>query len=762
MKTGLGLFSIRLSSSAIVRGFCSRFCGAVVGGFALLFVGLVALGTALQAQSRAGAAAHAYSGDFSDLADSDLTTLPEMTVSDSRTALDEAAAALAGGQVARGARLGLLGTTDVMDTPFSVTSYTDEAIRNMQAQSMADLLAADPSVRSTTGRAHLGETIRIRGFTVGAGDYAFNGMFGVAPSGRVFLEAVERSEVIKGPSAALFGMSPGGSVGGVVNLVPKRAHNEPITRLNVGLRQDSVLSTHADIGRRFGQGGMFGVRVNTLYLDGDTAVNDQSIRRKVGSIGADFRGQKLGISLDLLHTHEDVNNATRPFSVAPGLTGVPPAPSGKNAYPGSGEFETENNTALVKVEYEISEALSIYAGYGEHVYKVDGALIYPTMQTVDGDYTWVYRQWKQQNDRDSLEAGLRGAFEHPGIRHRYGFSASRLHNDQGTFVPNRGSGSSNLWNPVPPPTLDRLPDPINPGSEQELTSFAVADQMEFFQGGVLLTFGLRRQEVDTLSLTSTNPLTRHYNKKATSPVVGLVYKPVNWVSFYASYVEGLSTGGAAPNDPVYVNANEQLAPYVSEQYEFGAKVAIGGNWIATAAAYELTRPTAGAIFLPGPIPPGEPDRVYGVYGDQRARGAELSVAGQVTESVRLLGGVTFIDAKIHKSTTPALLGNRLTGASKFQGNLGADWDVPFVEGLSLSARFIYTGSAYANEANTLLIPSWERIDVGARYTFADRRGTRYTLRLNVDNLADEQYWTSSYTLSLAQPRSWALSLEMSF
>jgi len=715
-----------------------------------------------RAQAQPTAAARAYSGDFSDLADSDLTTLPELTVRDSRTALDEAAAALAGGQVARGARLGLLGTTDVMDTPFSVTSYTDEAIRDMQAQSMADLLAADPSVRPTTGRAHLGETVRIRGFTVGAGDYAFNGMFGVAPSGRVFLEAVERSEVIKGPSAALFGMSPGGSVGGVVNLVPKRAHNEPITRLNFGLRQDSSLSTHADIGRRFGEGGMFGVRVNALYLDGDTAVNDQSVRRKVGSIGADFRGEKLGVSLDLLHTHEDVNNATRPFGVGSGLTGVPSAPSGKTAYPGAGEFETENNTALLKVEYEISEAISVYAGYGEHVYKVDGALVYPTMQTAAGDYTWIYRQWKQQNDRDSLEAGLRGAFEHPGAKHRYGVSASRLHNDQGTFVPTRANGSSNIWNPVPPPKLERLPNPITPGSEQELTSFAVADQVEILDGSVLLTLGVRRQEVDTLSLTSTNPLTRHYNKKKTSPVAGVVYKPANWASLYVSYVEGLSTGGSAPNDPNYVNANEQLAPYVSEQYEVGAKVLLGGNWMATVAAYELTRPTAGAMFLPGPIPPGQPDRVYGVYGDQRARGAELSVAGQVTDSVRLLGGVTLIDAKIHKSTNPAVLGNRLSGTSKFQANVGGDWDVPFLAGLSLSARYIYTGSAYANEANTLRIPSWDRVDLGARYTFADRRGTRYTLRLNVDNVTDEHYWTNSYTLSLGQPRSWALSLEMDF
>jgi len=756
MKTRLGLFS----DLCDVRGLLVRFFVAPASALALLLAGLVAASFPAQAQSRA--AARAYSGDFSDLADSDFTTLPEMTVSDSRTALDEAAAALGGGQVARGARMGLLGTTDVMDTPFSVTSYTDEAIRDMQAQSMADLLAADPSVRATGGRAWMSESMSIRGFSVGAADTAFNGMFGVAPAGRVFLESVERSEVIKGPSAALFGMSPGGSIGGVVNLVPKRAHNEPITRLNIGLRQDSVRSTHADIGRRFGPGGAFGLRTNAVYLAGDTAMYDQSMHRRAGAIGADFRGQKLSVSLDLLWSHEDVNNATRPFNVGSALKVIPPAPSGRNAYPGSGEFETENGSGLLKAEYEINSDLSVYAGYGQHVYTTDGALIYPTMETTDGDYTWVYRQWKQRDDRESMEAGLRGAFEHPGVKHRYGFSVSFLHRDSGTFVPNRGSGRSNIWNPVAPPKLPRLPNRITPGSELELTSFALADQVEVFNGQLLLTLGVRRQEVDSLSLTSTNPLTRHYNKKATSPVFGLVYKPVHWASLYVSYVEGLSTGGTAPNDPVYINANEQLAPYVSEQYEAGAKFSLGGNWMATVAAYELTRPTAGAQFLPGPIPPGEPDRIYGIYGDQRARGIEINVSGQVVEGLRLLGGVALAEPKIHKSPNPDVVGKRLTGTAKVNANFGADWDVPFIAGLALSARFIYTDSAYADEANQVVLPSWRRVDAGARYRFQDSRGIAYTLRLNIDNLSDARYWNQSARFSLAQPRAWALSLETSF
>ena len=54
----------------------------------------------------------------------------------------------AGGQVARGGRVGLLGTRDLMDTPFSITSYTNELIQDRQARSVGDVLQNDAGVRA--------------------------------------------------------------------------------------------------------------------------------------------------------------------------------------------------------------------------------------------------------------------------------------------------------------------------------------------------------------------------------------------------------------------------------------------------------------------------------------------------------------------------------------------------------------------------------------------------------------------------------------
>ena len=77
-----------------------------------------------------------------------------------------------------------------------------------------------------------------------------------------------------------------------------------------------------------------------------------------------------------------------------------------------------------------------------------------------------------------------------------------------------------------------------------------------------------------------------------------------------------------------------------------------------------------------------------------------------------------------------------------QLNLGAGWEVPGVQGLSLNARALYTATQYADAANTQKLPSWSRLDIGANYLmrFMDRD---VTLRARIDNVTDKNYWASA-------------------
>ena len=138
-----------------------------------------------------------------------------------------------GGMVARGARVGVLGNRDYMNTPFSINSYTEKTIEDQQAVTVGDVARNDASVRFVGQTGGILDAFFIRGLPVGegnAGEIAFDGIYGVAPNYRLFTDYIERVEVLKGPAAFLYGMSPASSIGGTVNVVPKRAGEVDITR----------------------------------------------------------------------------------------------------------------------------------------------------------------------------------------------------------------------------------------------------------------------------------------------------------------------------------------------------------------------------------------------------------------------------------------------------------------------------------------------------------------------------------------------------
>jgi iron complex outermembrane receptor protein len=96
-------------------------------------------------------------------------------------------------------------------------------------------------------------------------------------------------------------------------------------------------------------------------------------------------------------------------------------------------------------------------------------------------------------------------------------------------------------------------------------------------------------------------------------------------------------------------------------------------------------------------------------------------------------------------------------------NIGGEWDTPYLRGFTLSARVIYTSSQYLNAANTQEVPSWVRVDFGARYS-VEAAGTPITIRANLENAFDEGYWATASrgSLGMGTPRTFLLSATASF
>lgn len=250
--------------------------------------------------------------------------------------------AYAGGQVARGGRAGILGTKDNLDTPFAITSYTNELIQDQQAQSVGEVLQNDPGVRIARGFGNFQESFFIRGFLLSSDDIAYNGLYSLLPRQYIATELFERVEVLRGASAFLSGASPGGDgLGGAVNLLPKRAPNAPLSRFTAGFDGEQFTDA-VDVARRFGADKEFGVRVNAAYRDGETAVDNEQTKLGLVSVGFDWRGQSARVSADLGYQDNQLDQ-TRPNVSLGGSTFVPKAPDASTNFAQSWTYSNERD-----------------------------------------------------------------------------------------------------------------------------------------------------------------------------------------------------------------------------------------------------------------------------------------------------------------------------------------------------------------------------------------------------------------------------------
>ena len=665
----------------------------------------------------------------------------------------------AGGQVAKGARLGALGNQDVMDTPFNITSYTSELIENQQAKTIADVLNNDPSVRFTTSGSHAYENFRLRGFDVHSSELAINGLYGLAPLGHTTLEFVERVEVLKGPSALFTGMAPNGGVGGVINLVPKRAGDAPLTRVSVGYQSDSQLSTSVDAGRRFGEDNAFGVRVNGSYSDGDTALDGQSKRNEFVSAALDYRGKGLKASLDVYSSQATFKGGS-PAMYGFASTNIPdaPDPSTNILKPAYGTLK--NQAVIASAEYEFNRHLSAFGSFGTRKHDYEGWINGTHAHNVQANGNAQARTVAQRGYEDgtTTEAGLRARFSTGLLRHELVAQLSQQEREWGSLTNVTGMQATNIYNPSNL-VMASLPTGVIPKTnDATLTSLALVDTLSFLDEAVRLTLGLRQQQVEQTTFNTTTGAVSGtpYDKKALTPSVAVVVKP--WgddVSLYGSYVQGLSQGGQV-TDTLATNYGQVFAPYKTTQREVGVKWALG-SFTNTASLFEINQPT---MMSTGP----SSNPTYTDGAETRVRGLEWNTFGLVLPSVKLLGGVSYTKSKLTKTQGGVSQGNEVFGVPRWQGNLGAEWDLPWVAGLSLSGRVITTSSQYLNNANTYKIPSWSQFDAGAAYR-TSLAAKPLVLRLNVANLFDKHYWSGSFAeprATLAQGRTVTASATMDF
>lgn len=701
---------------------------------------------------RVSALALGLLASFAALADAAPSTLPSVQVQEQR----RVTADYAGGQVAAGSRVGLLGDKDFMDTPFNTVSYTESFIRDRQAKDLTDVIAAtDPTVFSNGVTGAWSENYAIRGFASNTSDTTFNGLSGMAPYYRTSPEMFERIEVLKGPSALLNGMPPGGSVGGSVNLVPKRASEQPLLRVSANFASDAQFGTHVDMGRRLGADRQFGIRFNGAYRDGDGAVGKQRKKVQLGSLALDWRGERMRLSADLYSADDRVDGPARGVGLAPGVA-IPRPPRGDTLInPDWAYVDSQDKGAMVRGELDVNDSLMAYLAYGTSRtdYRYNGSISAQILNPA-GDFTTVIGQLAFDIKKQSADAGLRGSFQTGNVGHQWAANVTHYQHTQNDYGRRSVPGwdwTTNLYNPVWGPAASFMAPHIS-HTELKLDSLGFADTLAFADDCVQLTLGVRRQQVvsETFNV-STGARTSRYDESATTPAAALLVKATDTIALYTNYIEGLSQGATAPMTAA--NAGDVFAPFRTKQKELGLKLDLG-SFAHTFSMYEIKRPSS----YTDPV-----TNIFSFGGEQRNRGVEWGFFGAPLDGVRLLGGVAYVQPKLTRTAGGVNEGRIATAVAQRQAKLGVEWDVPTLQGLTLTGNATAMSKQYISADNSLSVPGRTLFDVGARYS-TTVAGRPLALRASVNNVTNKSYWGMPLlsSLALGAPRTVLVSATMDF
>jgi iron complex outermembrane receptor protein len=269
------------------------------------------------------------------------------------------------------------------------------------------------------------------------------------------------------------------------------------------------------------------------------------------------------------------------------------------------------------------------------------------------------------------------------------------------------------------------------------------DRLKFGEQWQLLA-GVRYSDYENESSNAT------YTETELSPSVGLVFKPANGWSIYATYLEGLEEGGIAPANTE--NAFEVLPPAVSEQIELGTKLETSAGLSLTLAAFQIDRPSAFTL-----------DNRFVLDGRSRYRGLEFIAAGELSAQWSVLASGMWLDAEQRTAANVQLIGKRPENTAEYTGSLFVEYRPHAMDGLALNAGAFYVGDRAVNPLNQGTIGGVTTFSAGARYRF-DWQGRVLTTQLNIDNLTDKDYWNTAGNglLGVGAPRTSKLSMTIEF
>lgn len=690
------------------------------------------------------------------------TTLPEVIVTGQRGENAKANKTKANGYI----------ETALLDTPASVSVFTQAQMQDLGIRQTSDAMKFDASVNDAYNAVGYSEQFSIRGFALdNATSYRKDG-FAIPADASIPLENKERIEILKGIAGFQAGFA---TPGGIVNYITKRPTSAALRSITVEASERGSIYGSVDLAG-MSDDKQFGYRINTAGERLRSYIKGANGERQFVSAAFDWHltPQAL-LQLDLDYQHK--SQLTAPGFQLTNGTDLPrgiDASTMLNNQPWAKPVDTRNSNLGLRFEYQINTDWRASVAANKHAFKRDDFTAFPygcgsenlyPGYCANGDYdVYDYQSPNESKSQIGTLALINGKFTTARLQHEFaaGLSNSQRRDYYGDYV-YAFAGVSNIFHPivVVPDANNKSGEVLLRRTDKEFSAF-VQDILSI-NDALKLHLGLRHlkiQRTQLVNVGSDRPIQENhgYKDSYTLPSLALLQKlNSNW-SLYGAYAEGLEHGGLAPINTT--NQNQFTEPGKSKQVELGVKFDLAHALNFSAAAFRIKKPLE---YIKT-----NADATTSFVSDGKAShtGLELSAQAKASQDLNIGFSLTALNARQQDTGDVTLNGKHVTNVPNLKSSMVLDYAISQIKGLAVNAQWQYSSTKSFSPDNKVTVPSYQVLNFGARYAM-QFAGSTTTLRLNVDNARNSFYWRD-VTQSLGgylfpgAPRTYKISAQFDF
>ena len=636
--------------------------------------------------------------------------------------------------------------TPIIDVPQSLSIITADQISQRGFTSIGEIINYTPGVNTSQGEGHR-DAIVFRGVRSTA-DFFIDGVRDDVQYYRP-LYNLEQVEILRGPNALLFGR---GGTGGVLNRVTKK-----------GVVGENFNGFQAGVDT-FGE---FGFAIDSNISTSDSsAFRINAMYESLNNHRDFYDGDRIGVNptakfelsaattLDLSYEYVD-HQRFIDRGIPTGSDGRP-VEDFKDIVFGDPELNTtelEAHLLRASLEHDFSENLKgiFSAFYGDYdkLYQNLYASGYnqaatPDVVTLDGYIDTTKRQ------NLIISGNLVGEFGTGLINHtivaggeyintssdqdRYNTFWSETSDDNEIFTIARplnvsGGVGVNLSGAT---TTNSFTTDLNDDTRVDIDVFSVyiQDQIEVTEW-LDVVAGVRFDSFD-ISVNNVvdpaNPELRERKDEEFSPRGGLILKPQENVSIYASYSKSFLPRSGEQFANINGN-NNALDPNTFRNLEAGIKWDITPALSLTSAVFEIKQKS--------PQPADNDPATLDVI-ESEIQGFEFQLQGEVTDRWFVSAGYSYLDGE-RVDSTGAGTGLR---PRELPENMFSIWNnFQATSKFGLGIGLTYQDESFINNSNSAVLPSYVRVDAAAYYDVSDN----LRVQVNIENLTDELYFPNSHS-----------------